>query len=258
MRAKQLRLRRITTSLKRHAPRKVATTLALGALAVALAISTGAPAFAGKPDHRQHGGHHAQQQERDLSADGKRKNNKNKAVKRTFSSDAAIAIPDGVANPYPATIAVSGFKKARISDLNLTLRGLGHANPRDVDVLLVSPSGRNAVVMSDVGQDPAGASGVVNLTLRLDDEAAASLPLNERLTDGSFRPTIDSGVFEFPDPAPEASANTALSTFDGINPNGQWQLFIHDRGFGDTGSMTGWELEITAKSKAKSKGKKKR
>jgi subtilisin-like proprotein convertase family protein len=136
------------------------------------------------------------------------------------------------------------------------LRGFGHEFPRDVDLLLVAPGGRNAVVMSDVGNNTDGDSDVIGLTLQLDDEAATPLPFDQLLTNGSFQPTDDTDSRVFPAPAPDASANTALSTFDGINPNGEWQLFVVDNGNGDTGAITdGWTLEITAKAKTKNKKK---
>jgi hypothetical protein len=238
-------------------------------LAAALMVAATAPAFAGKPDHRQHDGHHAQTQEQDLSTARKRKGANNKTIKKTFASGDGIAIPAqgadddfGPADTYPSSIDVTGFKKARITDLNLTLRGFSHGFPGDVQVLLVAPGGRNAVVMGDVStQLPA--DPVANLTITLDDEAATPLPEDELVTSGSFRPFDGEGpgitgvLTEFPAPAPLPSGKNALSTFDGINPNGQWQLFVLDDDFADVGSLAdGWELEITAKTK--SKGKKKR
>jgi hypothetical protein len=248
----------------------MAMKIALGMLATTLIASTAIPAFAGKPHHERQGPRHERQQAQDIDATGKRKgntnknNNKGKTVKKTFANDGAITIPgdvaatSGPADPYPTTIPVQGFKKAKITDLNLTLRGFGHAFPPDVDVLLVAPGGRNAVVMSDVGVNDAGDSGVVDLTLQLDDEAGTPLPFAELLSSGAFRPTADADNAAFPAPAPATSANTALSTFDGIDPNGQWQLFVVDTGVADRGAISeGWSLEITAKAK-KTRNKKKR
>jgi subtilisin-like proprotein convertase family protein len=258
-------LRSLTTRWGLHRPRKIATKFALGIVATTLIASSAIPAFAGKPHREGHGARSAQQQTEDVDAAGKRKGKKGKTVKKTFANDGAIAIPgdgnqtSGIARPYPSGIAVTGFKKAKITDLNLTLRGFGHEFPRDVDLLLVAPGGRNAVVMSDVGNNPDGDSDVSGLTLRLDDEATTPLPLNALLASGAFQPNDDTDSRVFPAPAPEASANTALSSFDGINPNGQWQLFIVDNGTGDTGAITdGWSLEITAKSKGKNSNKKTR
>jgi hypothetical protein len=37
-----------------------------------------------------------------------------------------------------------------------------------------------------------------------------------------------------------------LDGFTGRNPNGDWTLFIADQGAGDTATLTGWTLSITA------------
>jgi subtilisin-like proprotein convertase family protein len=254
------------------------TKLALGLLATALIVGAGIPAFAGKPNHQQHGNGQEQAQEREqnlsTAARGKGKKKKDKTITRRFSSVEAIEIPDssiaegfGPADPYPMPLTVSGFTKARITDVNLTLRKFSHEFTADVDVLLVAPGGRNAVVLGDVGgKFPFG--DVKGLTITLDDEAAAKPPVADdvKLTSGSFRPLDNFGlvdeppaegvILSFPAPAPTPSGRNALSTFDGIDPNGEWQLFILDDIAEDVGSLDeGWELEITASAKSKDKGK---
>lgn len=48
-------------------------------------------------------------------------------------------------------------------------------------------------------------------------------------------------------PAPLPTGNTALSTFDGLDPNGDWRLFVVDEVFSADGAVSGgWELTITA------------
>ena len=170
-----------------------------------------------------------------------------KNVNKTFSNSGQIAIPgNGEATPYPSTIQVNGFKKGKIKDVNLTLRNFSHTFPDQVDVLLVDPSGRNALVMSDVG----GNDNADNLTITLDDDAISALPLSSQLSSGSFQPTNDGGIDTLPAPAPLSSGNVALSVFNGANPNGQWQLFVRDDNPGDNGDIAGgWSLQITAKVK---------
>lgn len=262
------------------AAREVTKRIALGLLATTLIAGAGVPAFAGKPDHRQHGKdqEQAQEREQDVSAEarGKGKKKKDETITRRFASSEAIEIPDssieeafGPADPYPMPLTVSGFTKARITDVNLTLRKFSHEFTRDVDVLLVAPGGRNAVVMGDVGGETPF-DEVAELTITLDDEAAAKLSVadNVALTSGSFRPVDNFGLVDeppaegvilaFPAPAPTPSGKNALSTFDGIDPNGEWQLFILDDVAEDVGSLAdGWELEITASAKSKSKDKNK-
>jgi hypothetical protein len=172
-----------------------------------------------------------------------------KTVTRTFSNSAAIAIPEeGAANPFPSTIDVAGLRKGKIKDVNLRLRDFSHVIVDDVDLLIMSPDNRAAIVMSDVSDGDT----VNDVNLTLDDQAAEPLSPDDPLTSGAFQPlnVDDSEIDVFPPPAPETSANVALSTFNGGNPNGQWQLFVVDDQDGFTGDIAGgWELQITAKVK---------
>jgi len=170
---------------------------------------------------------------------------------RTFANPAAITIPGAgtgsstgsPASPYPSTIEVSGFTNGVITDVNVSLNNFSHTCPSDVDVLLAAThiSGRNAIIMSDAG----GAGDPVNVNLVLDDAAVLPLPTVGPIVSDTFRPTNSGGSDAFPAPTP--TGNSLLSTFNGQNPNGAWQLFIVDGANGDTGSLTlGWALRITA------------
>ena len=164
----------------------------------------------------------------------------------------------GPASPYPSEITVRGFKKGSvITDVNLYLNHFSHNFPRDVDVLLVGPAGQNALVMSDVGSG----SPVNDVTITLDDEAANPLDPFNAPTGGPFKPTDSDSPDQgdnFPSPAPTPSANTALSAFDGTNPNGTWKLYVVDDGEISTGQLAeGWSLGIQAKAPKNKKHKKK-
>ncbi len=168
-----------------------------------------------------------------------------KTVTRTFSNATPITIPStGIpANPFPSEIKVAGLKQGRLLDVNVTLSGFSHTFPDDVDVQLESPNLRRAVILSDVGSS----DDVSNLTIKLDDQAAAFLPPNSLLGSGTFRPTNDGLVDNFPPPA-APSSDVALSTFKGINPNGSWRLYVVDDSSPDGGSFAGgWSLQIKAR-----------
>lgn len=183
-----------------------------------------------------------------------------KTIIRTFSSSELIGIPEsgssGPANPYPTTIDVGFFKKfkqAKITDVNVTLHGFGHEDADEVDVLLVKGD-QQALVMADAGS----LVNVSGLTITLDDEAAEELQNGATLQSGTFRPANLSGGDAFPAPAPALNDNVALSTFDGLDPHGEWRLFVVDDVNGDTGSIeNGWSVEITAKVKEKQDKKRK-
>jgi subtilisin-like proprotein convertase family protein len=168
---------------------------------------------------------------------------------QSFSNTGTITILDGEqAFPYPSVITVSGFPSdSQIKDVNLTLNGFSHTFPDDVDVLLVSPSGESAIVMSDAG----GSNDVSELDLIFDNQAQSRLPDDSELGDNgtnvSYKPANHKGVDAFPSPAPTPGNRASLSVFNRTNPNGDWQLFIVDDSLTDNGSIEGgWTLTITA------------
>lgn len=194
----------------------------------------------------------AKKKDKDEEADEEKKGGK--TVTRTFSSPNAVVInDDATADPYPSTIQVSGFKKGKVVDVNVILRGLNHGFPDNIDVALVAPGGASTVLMSDAG----GATDAVSLTLTLDDEAATALPNASALENGTFKPADHvSGVDTYPSlgVAPTAASLAALK---GGNPNGEWRLFVVDDAAGNDGAFSGgWDLVLTVKLEKKKKKKK--
>ena len=160
-----------------------------------------------------------------------------------FSNTAAIAINDAAAgSPYPSNIAVSGLS-GTVTKVTVDLTGISHTYPDDIDILLVGPGGQNALIMSDVGDDP----DIVGVNLTLDDAAASSLPDASQIVSGTFKPTnIDTTTDVFPAPAPATGGGSVLSVFNGSSPNGTWALYIRDDVGTDSGSISsGWTLHIT-------------
>lgn len=174
-----------------------------------------------------------------------------KLTTQTFVQDGGILIPDteqpgGVpANPYPSSLTVRGYQQGRITDVNLTLQGFVHEIPPDVDIVLVK-DGPNPVAVQVMGD-----AGDISLdrisTLTLDDEATKELPFFERLSEGSFKPTDhDQGGIDddtFPSPAPALTGKT-LSSFDGLDPNGTWRLYVVDARNLAGGVIDSWELTL--------------
>lgn len=173
-----------------------------------------------------------------------------KVVTRTFENPRWISVPGtgtkGPAFPYPSPIDVQGLNRGRILDVNLTLKGVAHLFPADIDIMLVAPNGKAAIVMSETGDD----FSVTGLTITLDDQAPTPLPELTRLTSGTYRPRNYDGSEpdKFPAPAPQGVTATSLDTFTGLNPNGQWKLYVVDDEEIDSGMITGgWSLTITAR-----------
>src|ERR1044072_7965297 len=146
--------------------------------------------------------------------------------------------------PYGTQINVSGMSGV-ISNMKVMLNGFSHTVPQDVDIMLVSPDGRGLVVMADAGGN-VPASGA-NITI--DD--AASIPISSPIVTGSYTPadaTISGEVdtFQRPAPARPAYGRRPLATFNGVNPNGTWTLFVVDDTQNNSGSISGgWSLDIT-------------
>ncbi|WP_410985719.1 hypothetical protein [Bacillus cereus] len=164
----------------------------------------------------------------------------------TFSNLSPIVIPDsGLATPYPSSINVTGLSGG-VTQVTVTLIGLTHTFPDDVDVLLVGPQGQNVILMSDAGNGFA----VNNVILTFNDFAQSLLPDESQIVSGTFQPTNYLGadpipVDNFPFPAPPPPYGSALNVFNGINPNGVWNLFVFDDFGQDSGSILGWTLNIT-------------
>jgi subtilisin-like proprotein convertase family protein len=154
-----------------------------------------------------------------------------------FYDNNDITIPNsGIANPYPSQIDVAGLQ-GTIRRVRVTLSGLAHTFPDDVDILLVGPGGQNAIILSDVG-----GNSNEDVDLTLDDAAANNLPDTGPLNNGTFKPTNFDPGDPFPGPAPAPDGTSALSVFNGTNPNGLWSLYVVDDANGDFGEISAWSL----------------
>jgi subtilisin-like proprotein convertase family protein len=167
------------------------------------------------------------------------------------------------AQPYPSTLQVAGVHGS-VTDVDLVLDGLANVVLADLDLLLVGPGGQRAVVMSDAGTF----TPLPQLNLVLDDEAAYplfsvpgasldSLPADAvrqgpmpAVFSAAFRPRDFDEPGAAPDlfsaPAPDTTgAGSALSVFDGTDPNGPWRLFAMNDGWHSGGWLSGWSLRLS-------------
>jgi uncharacterized repeat protein (TIGR01451 family) len=165
-----------------------------------------------------------------------------------WTNAAGITIPDvGKASVYPSLIAVSGVSGI-VNKVTVTLLGYHHTWPDDVDVLLVGPTGQKVMLMSDCG----GGNALNGVTLTFDSDAISSVPDNSSIPSGTYKPTnIDTTSDNFPAPAPSGPFGSALAAFNGLNPNGNWSLYVQDDGSLDSGSIAqGWTLSLTVSNLA--------
>jgi len=172
----------------------------------------------------------------------------NNAVPITLRDfDGVSGTTRGRANPYPSTITVPNLGKGRVSRVTVALSKLTHGYPSDLDVLLVGPNGASVMLMSDAG----GGLGLTNAWFELSDAGSDLMPANPSLAlvSGTYKPTNhDIGSDIFPADAPSQPAGgypTRLnSAFAGIDPAGNWRLYIIDDVTGDSGTLADWILNI--------------
>jgi hypothetical protein len=182
----------------------------------------------------------------------------------TFSNATPITINDATpqgassSTPYPSGITVSGVI-GTVTKVTAALHGFHHQCPTDVDMLLVGPVGQKSILMSDAGdcQEPATQPSPIELTF---DDAAAHIPCLESATlaAGTYAPTDrspadtsncsvigpDDDVFNAP--APAGPWSTGLGVFNGVDPNGTWNLYTVDQYLNDAGAIGGgWSLDFT-------------
>ena len=119
-----------------------------------------------------------------------------------------------------------GSEITAISDVDITL-DISTAYSADLAAWLIAPDGTSMLLFSSIGGSGDGFSDVV-----FDDEAVDSA---RNVFDG----TIQGALQPF----------YALSEFDGLDPNGEWQLKIYDRYVFGSATLNGWSLEIAEEEK---------
>ena len=164
-------------------------------------------------------------------------------VTRSITNATAIQIPDdGPASIYPSTITVSG-RTGVVTRVTVTLRGMNHAFPDDIDILLAGPGGKRVMLMSDAG----GSFPLDDANVTFAD-GSPIIPNSGQIVTGSYGPTNWGLTADaFPAPAPSAPYLIGLTNFNGLDPNEAWELFVFDDALDSTGSIdNGWVLTVTS------------
>jgi subtilisin-like proprotein convertase family protein len=158
-------------------------------------------------------------------------------------------VPDGNLNGWSDTRSVNTGPGA-ITDVSVTLNVSGGWNG-DLYAYLVHDTGF-AVLLNRVGRGSGSSSGYGDAGMGIVLNDAGSLgdihwygggsgPTGSYMPDGRNISPLSSGAL-FSSSSPTA----LLSSFDGLNPNGDWTLFIADASVGDQSTVTSWGLEIAA------------
>ena len=161
----------------------------------------------------------------------------------SITNVAAIQINSNNVVPYPSEILVHGVT-GRVLKVTVTLCGLNHPYPSELNVLLQGPTGQSVMLMSDIAEEGAAS----NTSLTFDDEASVFLSglYDHVIGSGAVKPTNFGGNDPLPPPAPAPPWGATLSAFSGADPNGAWRLFVSnpftDNEEGDI--ACGWHLTI--------------
>ena len=149
-------------------------------------------------------------------------------------------VDDAPASPYPSAIDIAGMQ-GRITDVYVSVKNLYHPTPGDLDILLVAPSGRASILMSDacIG------TGIYNRTFTFHQQANQLMPQVGGCAEYFYRPSNYENELESWVDAPQVNHPTTLDTFIGDDPNGMWRLMILDDDDKYDGKVAnGWSLTV--------------
>lgn len=183
-----------------------------------------------------------------------------------FDNNTAITIPSiGVANPYPSTITASGIN-APVRSVKVMLRGLHHAQKKELCILLVGPAGSggsggsggaggaNVLLMGRVG----GINHLPTPNTYIIAQDASPFAIASDPVDGRYAPTRDPGFTPvLTAPAPAGPYGTTLDVFKGTvssAANGAWSLYVIDQFEIFNGTLAGWSLIIEEEPLTTSRG----
>ena len=167
-------------------------------------------------------------------------------------------IPDNNPSGLGSTMTVNGLV-ANIQDVSVTLDITGGYNG-DLYAYLAGPNAGFAVLLNRVGEGSgnAGGYGDAGFNITLDDGAANSGNIHGYQNDS---PTYSAGAGSqllgtwgsdgenlAPNSPPSmypVGATETLGSFDNLNGNGTWTLFLADLAAGDQSTIVSWSLDIT-------------
>ncbi len=166
----------------------------------------------------------------------------------TITNTTGLAFADSALTTQQMNVFVSGV----VTSTSITLAGLSHSFPDDLDILLYAADPlRNLLFMSDVGST----TDIVNQTLTFSDDAAVNLPDGSApaIVSGSYRPTNfdvteTNANFGLAVPlivAGPGGAATLASAFNGATLAGAWTLAVRDDAGADVGGLTSWALNFS-------------
>ena len=167
--------------------------------------------------------------------------------------------PGGVLTITDATTVSRSFDLttfglwARVKSLSITLTGLSHTFPDDLDFLFVGPDGTNLEFWSDAG----GGTAISNQNYTIRDSASLVLPDSGSIASGTYRPAdysfaeANSNWTGLPPglvinhPTPNGAATLDGSFAGKWIDNTTWTLFIRDDASPDSGTLNDFGIQAT-------------
>ena len=157
-------------------------------------------------------------------------------VDKAVRSEVLVEVIDEAKLAGAATVNIA--TAGSISNVELVVEGLTHTRVGDIDVILTSPSGKFASIMSAVGTgDDSNFGGDYIFADSGADlwAAAATAGDSDTIPSSTYFASINDG-----------SMFDLTGEFAGENPLGNWTVEISDGQNGEIGSFTGVTLRITA------------
>jgi len=161
------------------------------------------------------------------------------ATAGVYTSSPGITIPDQNASGAVDSITVSG-ETAETWAVSVQLNLTGGYNG---DLLAyLTYGGQTITLLNRVGTGSGSSYGYADAGLNLTlVDGAANGNIHNYQTGVGYAPLIGNGSAWQPD----SGGTTFASTFNGLNPNGTWSLFISDLSGGGQSTLVDWSLGIT-------------
>ena len=161
------------------------------------------------------------------------------ASTQIFNGSSITLLDQSVADPSPAVITVSNLTGV-LQRTEVTLNHFAHSYPYDMTISLSSPSTVNVVLFDDSTTE--SVSDGRDLTFA--DDGFGLPEFDSSLPSGTYRPYSYYDLRSTDLPASHAWGYL-FTEYNGLTPNGEWQLYAEDLGAGDSGTINSWSISLT-------------
>lgn len=165
------------------------------------------------------------------------------AATQTFAQEEDIIWELGPADPYPSSIPVAGVS-GTVTKVTVGFTDLDNTDETDdLSFMLQGPGGQTVRLMNGAGG--MGGAFNVNLIFELGRRRSFGVP---GACQGRVQAHRQPARRLHGGPGTPPPYGQALSTFDGVDANGDWRLFMVDYEIPGNGSLKAWSLNITTEA----------